>query len=180
MNKNLLKAFRFLIYIAEIFLIYIFSKIPGFDLRIEKTSSLLLVPLFVVITVFEQEYASLFFGALIGLFLDLEISGMVGPQTAALCFIGFAVGVLTTYFLNPNFLTTLICGAVLTPLLVIFNYFLKSIFWDFVFSSRNFYNYVFPSVVYTFLLILPAFLFNRPIFYFFSERNGAERIGRLR
>ena len=111
--------------------------------------AMLLLPLTVVISMFERGFAGMFFGIYAGLLCDIFSSSHDGFYIIVFTVIGFTCGTLITYQLRNNIVTAMLL-ALLSSLCVV------SLYWFFfVFISKTdmalylYVRYYLLSAVYT-------------------------------
>lgn len=119
--------------------------------------SCLLVPATVCIAMFEREFSGLFFGLAAGMMLETVSPDSVCFYSVMFTLIGFTSGMLITYLMRNNLVTTLIFTfaftLILNSLYCLFFYVFDGIEISFAF----YFKYYFISAVYTTIFT--------PIFY---------------
>lgn len=106
------RTLKFIVYGAELFLIYILQFTPGLMPSFFGETPMLLTVCAVSIALFEGDIVGMWFGLAAGLLLDVGGTapfGMYGLIHMALC---FGCGTLVMYLMRNNVVTSLILGSV--------------------------------------------------------------------
>ena len=120
--------------------------------------AILLIPLVVSISMFEREFAGLFFGLFAGMMLDAFSADTICFHSVSFTIIGFAAGALITYVMRNN----LVCAAIFTAAFTfIYNTFYFVFYCAFNGTETPFTDYFrffFLSVIYT-IIFTPLYYF---------------------
>ncbi len=168
--------FRWLIYIFELYFLYSLQQTNALALGCFEAKPLLILPAFVSIALFENEFVGMSFGIVAGVLLDFSFGNPLGLYAVFLCAAGYIIGVLSIYFLRSNFWTALLLTALLTASILALRF-----CFDFAFHglrNENFLwiNVYIPVVVYSVAVTPIIFLFNRSISYFVRGGGGQNKI----
>lgn len=155
-SKN--KIIRRVIFAVLVIITYFFQNTGGLFPAPAGIHALLLIPLTVCISMFEREFAGLFFGLLSGAMLDAFSSDSVCFSSVCFTIIGFASGALITYLMRNN----LVCASILTAVFTFgYNTLYFLIYCAFGGEAHPvsvYFRYFFLSVIYTCIFT--------PLYYF--------------
>ena len=98
---------RRIIFALLIFAVAVFSK-SGFVLRPFSVSPMIMVPLSVIIALYEKSIPGMAFGILCGALWDLTAATPDGFYTVLLAVAGFVCGSLSTFFVRTNLFSSLL------------------------------------------------------------------------
>lgn len=141
------------------FLIAVFSiqSTGGLFFAPFNINAVLIIPLTVSISMFEREFAGIFYGLLAGAMSDAFNASTVCYNAIFFTVVGFACGALITYLMRNN----LVCAVMLTAVVsLLYNTIYFLLFFAFKDIQHPFITYIinyFVSAIYTTLLT--------PIFY---------------
>ena len=113
-----LKVLRYIAYTIEILLFYIICGIPGFLPTISGIKPLLLLPIAITISVFENEITAMSFGLVCGALCDIGSSDRIGFYTVALTILCFFFGYCTRNFFVTNFANAMAIGCTTIAILL--------------------------------------------------------------
>ncbi|MDR1628165.1 MAG: hypothetical protein LBR79_05270 [Oscillospiraceae bacterium] len=173
-KKAFIDIIRWLIYLLEIILFYVLERNCGLIPEIFGGRPIILIPVFISIAIFEKEYVSMFFGIIIGAFLDVSISGFIGSQTAFLFILGYILGVLFTYFIDLNFLAFFLTSLIMIPVIIGYRFLFFYIIPGFDNIPYAFLHHLVPSVVYTAVISPVIYFVNRYIAYHIRFIGGGQ------
>ena len=162
MPKKCFNVLKYFAYIFEIFIFYTIQRVPNSLIQfLFNIRPIYLLPITLVITIFEGKTVGLIFSIIVGILLDLEFSFNLGFYTIVLGILAFVVSTFFEKNIKINFFTVNIL--VLSFVIVVF--ILKFLFF-FVFKGYKdaFYaliNFYLPQLGFTALTI--------PLFYFFNK-----------
>lgn len=155
-NKN--KILRRIIMVVFMAVTFLFQNTGGLFPAPAGVHAILLIPLTVCISMFEREFAGLFFGLFAGAMLDSFSADSICFSSVALTVVGFACGALITYLMRNN----LLCATILT---VLFTFLYNTLYFLFYCAFGGeahpiyiYFRYFFLSVIYTCLFT--------PLYYF--------------
>ena len=153
-------AQKYIVYGAELFLVYILQFTPSLLPAFFGESPMLLTVCAVSIALFEGDITGMWFGMAAGLLADVGSTapfGFYGLVTLVVC---YGCGLLVMYLMRNNIVTSvLLCFAAVVVI--------SSVQWIFLSGSRDILyfipNILLPRAVYS-TVIMPAFFyFNRAI-----------------
>lgn len=156
------RTLKFIVYGAELFLIYIFQFTPGLMPRFFGEAPMMLTVCAVSIALFEGDITGMWFGLAAGLLLDAGSTapfGFYGLIHAAIC---FGCGALVMYVLRNNAVTSLILAFVSVSMAA-------SVQWIFLSGAGADMTMFFitriliPRAVYSTALMPLFYYFNRAI-----------------
>ena len=124
-HRNRMLFFRWTCYIVLLFACAVFQSTPGF-LCIGGAKPLLVLPMCLVVSVWENETDAAFFGALGGLLWDFIAARTVGFYTIGVMLLCFCASCLVRLYLQPrvsNFMGVVLAGAfIASGMDFLFNY----------------------------------------------------------
>lgn len=146
------------IFAALVLLTFVFQNTGGLFPAPAGIHAILLIPLTVCISMFEREFAGIFYGLAAGAMLDAFSSDSICFNSMIFTIIGFAAGALITYLMRNN----LVCAAILTAFFtLVYNtlcFLLYSAFNGEPRPLHTYFRYFFLSVIYTCIFT--------PLYYF--------------
>ena len=160
--KKCFNVAKYFAYIFEIFIFYTIQRVPNSLIQfLFNIRPIYLLPITLVITIFEGKIVGLIFSIIVGMLLDLEFSFNLGFYTIVLGILSLLISTFFEKNIKINFFTVNIL--VLSSVIVVF--FLEFLFF-FVFKGYKdaFYaliNFYLPQLGFTTLTI--------PLFYFFNK-----------
>ncbi len=171
-NQGLFR--RILIYTAEIIIFFALEQI--LNLKFGTTNGaefFILVPIFVSIALFEQEFVGLVFGIFAGILTDYSFGAGIGICAAIFGIFGYTTSVISNYFLRANVITQITMSTV-----ILFCTEIVKLIVAFSSQQLNYITDVWCNIFCKSLAIsLPvfvlAFYFTRAISYKFGGREGA-------
>lgn len=160
-DKN--TVIRRVILAALMLVTFIFQSTGGFFPTLAGAHAILLVPLTVCISMFEREFAGMFFGLFAGAMLDSFSSDSIVFNSLSFTVIGFAAGAFITYVMRNN----LVCAVMLTAAFTLIYNTLDFIFYYAFSGAENpikiYFRYFFVSVLYTVIFTPLYYLIVRAI-----------------
>ena len=157
-KEKVINISRWALFAVITIIIFLIQNSSGQLLDIKGAKPYMLVPLVVCIGMFEREAVGGAFGLFAGLLWDMVSSNMPGFHALVLMVIGCTSGLLITYIMRNNLLTSIllsICAILIHSIL----YWLFFILLDNVGQPLYaLYRFILPSSLYT--------LFFTPVFYF--------------
>lgn len=157
---------RFLFYILEIYILYAIQQTPEFNLF--KNSCFWIVSGFVCISMFEKEFVSMAFGVLSGLLIDLSFGNFLGFNALILGLIGYLVGVIFSYYIKTNFISSMFISGFIAALVIFLNLWIN--FSALEFGNEYIRSNYFSIVLSSALATLPLYFLNRTISYTTREK----------
>lgn len=155
-SKN--KIIRRVIFAVFIVITYIFQNTGGLFPAPAGIHAVLLIPLVVCISMFEREFAGLFYGLLAGAMLDAFSSDSICFSSICFTAVGFAAGALITYLMRNNLLCAIIQTAVFTLVYNTLYFLIYCAFEGEPHPVAVYFRYFFVSVLYTCIFT--------PLYYF--------------
>ena len=120
------KYYRYALYAAELFLLYVIEGTPGLIPVIYHAKPLLLVSMAVSAAAFELPYFSLFFGAACGLIIDVGSGGLMGLSSMILGFICYYESSWNDKYIKNNIYLVLLYSAAASTFIVGLKWFVFS------------------------------------------------------
>ncbi|MDQ5983350.1 MAG: hypothetical protein RUMPE_00359 [Eubacteriales bacterium SKADARSKE-1] len=157
------KAIRYFAYFLEITVFYVIEQTPNLIPNINGIKPTLLIPILFMIALFEGEKIGLIFGLFIGILLDISTSWSIGFFAIMISVCGYIIGLISRRVVKSNLSTAMIISA-------IFIFFIYSFHFLFCYlingCGDNLYTFTFhyvPRMVYTLLISLLMYFFNRTL-----------------
>lgn len=171
-KKVLIDVIRWFIYFLEIIFFYALERSYNLIPEVFGGRPVILIPVFIAVSIFEKEYASMIFGIVIGSFLDVSIGNFIGIQTIFLFILGYVLGVLFTYFVNLNFLTFFFTSLIVIPLIFGYRFLFFYILPGFDNVQYAFIHHLVPCAIYTAVISPVVYFINRYIAYWVRFRKA--------
>lgn len=135
-------------FVLLIFLVAVMGK-SGFVPKFSSVSPMLMVPLTVIIALYEKSIPGMAYGILCGALWDLTATTPDGFYTVLLAAAGFVCGCFSTFFVRTNLFSSLLLTFFTAVGCCLFH-------WGMYFLSKGYdgalgviFSYYFPSVLYT-------------------------------
>lgn len=158
------KYVRYLAYFIEIIVLYIVEQVPNFVPGINGAKPLIVLPVVIVVALFEGEKAGLAFGFLTGLLLDISSTGRIGFYTMVLALVAFFVAILARYTIESlNFVNVLVGCAVAVAVVYALHFLVMFVIKGHKELIYALTNYYFFGALYTLLMAPVIYFFNRAL-----------------
>jgi len=160
---DLNKLMRYLAYTLEIFIFFMLQQTPGLFPEIFGARPILLIPVAIMIAMFEPQIPAVAFGVFSGIMMDFGFGGILGIHALILTFLCYAVSTISRTVLRVNLGTAIITAIWTTAIVILlgwfFQYFLKGYTAPlYALTSRYFSRFC-----YTVLLSPIIFLINKGV-----------------
>lgn len=156
------RLLRCLAYTIELVVLFVVQQAPGFLPEIHNGRPLLLVPLAVCVALFEPQMASMAFGAVCGLFLDVGCgSGVLGPHAMLLAAVCFAVSYLAQDLIQTTPVNALLICALTMGAIALLQWLLTYVAPGYPAPMYALVHHYLPRFAYTVALALPIYALNR-------------------
>ncbi len=169
-NEGLFK--RILIYTAEIIIFFALEQV--LNLKFGTTNSaefFILVPIFVSISLFEQEFVGLVFGIFAGILTDYNFGAGIGICAAMFGIFGYTTSVISNYFLRANVITQIIMSTVILFCTEIVKLTIAFSGQQLNFIAAVWYNIFCKSLIISLPVFVLVFYFTRAISYKFGGKE---------
>lgn len=155
------KCARFFAYIIEILIIYILEQTPNLIPSIYDVRPTILVPVAVMIALFEGHTVGAVFGFFVGFLLDVGAVGNMGFYSITMTCLGFLVGNIAQKIIKFNLITS-----VAVAIAFVFAFYFAHFLFEFLFCgyADRLYalvNHYLIAALYTAVL--------SPFIYFFTK-----------
>ena len=175
-SYDIYKFFRICIYTAEILILFSIEQNIGFTPEVYGGRPVLILPLFIVISVFEGSYLGIAWGFLSGLLLDLSFCRNIKTQILIMGIAGYLIGKAGNKIRNNikdkikhiNFICFIVMSLIFIPLLIGLRFYMNYMIKGIEYADTAFYNHVIPSIIYTLALSPLIYFLNRPIWFFIN------------
>ena len=169
------KLFRFFIYFLELYIFYCLEQTPGLTINYLNASPVFLVSSFISIAVWEKEFFDMILGAVCGVFMDMAFGTPFGTCILIFGLLGYAVGVISNYFINLNFWLIWIICAIINIFTISLVFYFNFITLKYEGISLVWNSTVVPCIIYSVLVFPIIFLINRSTRYFMGSNSGGEQ-----
>lgn len=157
-----LKFIKYFAYSLEILIFYTIQRVPmTLTYTLLGIRPVYLIPIALVISVFEGKKVGMIFSIIVGIILDLESSFNLGFYTIALGTVAFMLGMLFEKTIKPNFITAVASVLLAMLLICILEFLFLFVFKGFREIWFALINLYLPKTFFTALTV--------PIFYFFNK-----------
>lgn len=167
---NRYKIVKNLAYLLEVILCYIIQTTPGMTIEIFGGRPVLLLPLALTISVFENEEPAIFWGVLCGLLSDSNYTGPVGYYAIMLAVVCYVVSRLMTNYIHTNLLTVIMISALSIPVIIFGQFVLFYVAAGYDYVWEYFSMHYISRIVYTFAFVPVMYGVNR----FISVRTSSD------
>lgn len=165
------KYVRYLAYSLEILVFYVIQRIPNGFPPINNVRPILLLPVAVMIALFEGRKIGTLFAIIIGLFLDCGSSGKIGFYSITLACIGFLVGAIAQKMIKFNFFTSVLISFAFVAIFYLIHFLFV---FSFITHSDAIYtlcNHYFFGALYTSVFSPFIYFFNKAFAVNIKESN---------
>lgn len=156
-----LKFLRYVAYAIEVILFYVLSGTPGFLPEILGVKPLLLLPVAIMISVFENETPAMIFGFICGALCDTGFDTRIGFYTIALTLLCFGFGFAARNYFVTNFVNAMVIGSVTITVLLVLHFLIFYTGADMPDAGGHFVRHYLIKILYTLLFLPPLYWFNR-------------------
>lgn len=155
------KYIRFLAYIIEILAFFVVERIPNLIPSVNYVKPMILVPVAIMIALFEGKMVGTAFGFIIGVFLDAGAEGKIGFYSATLACVGFLVGTAAQKIIKFNLITSVAIAIAAIAGLYFTHFVFKFLFCGYSDIIYTLLNHYLIGMLYTVML--------SPFIYFFNK-----------
>lgn len=156
-NRNIVYTLKYLSYFGIFLGLYLIQTMPTF-LSLAGIKPCLLIPAAVAVAMHDGEFIGGIFGAVAGLFMDMQQISLFGFNSFILLINGVAVGLVVIYYMQNKRLNFLLLTAAIMMLTILITYFFGYSIWDYDKTWIILIEKRLPTMVYT-LLVAPAFYY---------------------
>ncbi len=167
---NRYKAVKYITFLLEIVLCYIIQTTPGIMPEVFGGRPILLLPLALTFSVFEDEIPAIFWGVLCGLLSDTNYSGPVGYYAIMLAVLCYTVSILMGNYIHTNLLTVMIIATISMPVIIFGQFILFYVAAGYDYVWEYFSVHYISRIVYTWAFTPVMYAVNR----FVSVKTSAE------
>lgn len=157
----LYKYVRFLAYTIEILVFFVIERIPNLIPSVNHVKPMILVPVAIMIALFEGNKVGAVFGFVVGVFLDVGATGKIGFYSAVLACLGFLVGTAAQKIIKFNLITSVAFAIAFTAAFYFTHFIFEYLFRGYSDVIYAFFNHYLVGVLYTVML--------SPFIYFFNK-----------
>lgn len=157
------KLIRYLAYSLEIFIFFMLQQTPGLFPEIFGARPVLLIPVAVMIAMFEPQMPAVAFGVVSGLMMDFGFGGILGINALILTFLCYAVSTISQTILRVNLGTAIITAVWTTAIVVLLGWLFQYVLRGYTAPVYALTSRYFPRFCYTVLLSPLIFLINKGV-----------------
>lgn len=170
--KEKFKILRYLVYSAEIFVLFVLQGVPFLIPEIHGGKPVLLIALAFIIASMEKEIPAMAFGFACGIMCDLAISDTVGYFTIILTGLCYLIALVLKSVVVKNFITTILLSLVATTVTIGLYFVLFYIFKGYTDALYYFTHHYLSRIIYTFVCCIPLYFINKFIYFELKEKDG--------
>lgn len=159
------KLLRYIAYTLEIIVFYVLEQTPRFVPEVFGAKPLLLLPIIIMIALFEGERVALGFGILVGVLLDISFSWNLGFYAITIPILGYILGLISRNVIKNTFPTAILVSAASIFLVYTLHFLFYYIFSGFHYALYAYLFHYLPAIFYT--------LFTCILFYYFNKAFAA-------
>ncbi len=158
MNKNNIFARHIAVYAVLFVIFYMLTYTEILPLKIGNAAPQLLISITVAVGFFYGEWAGFTAGMIAGVFADAVAADTVCFNMITLMLLGLAVGLMVNHYINKNILSALMLSFAASFIYFFLHWLIFFVFEGIDGVIQYFLYYSLPSLVYSALFILPAYL----------------------
>lgn len=155
------KCVRFFAYVIEILIIYILEQTPNLIPSVYGVRPVILVPVAVMIALFEGHVVGAVFGFFIGLLLDVGATGGIGFYSIATTCLGFLAGNFAQKIIKFNLITSVAVAIAFIFAFYAVHFLVEFLFFGYADRFYALVNHYLTASLYTAVL--------SPLIYFFTK-----------
>lgn len=149
--------------VVTLFLLFVLRYSGLLVLNIGQAVPVTLIPFVAAIAFFFGEWVGFAVGFAAGTLMDSAVVGAACFNTLTLMAVGLICGLLSTYYLNKNFKTTLCLSFGSTVFYFLLRYFVFFLIKGIPVGGQALFTYAIPSIVYTTVLIIPFYFLEKAL-----------------
>lgn len=155
------KYFRYFAYLIELLIFFMVQETPGLVPELFGARPVILIPVALAISMFENETVGMFFGLFCGLLIDFGAGGTLGFHGLLLSAVCYGIGLITANLVQTNFLTAMLIAIVTTAALCILHWLFFFVFFGYEHVVYALVSHYIPRFFYTIAIT--------PIIYYFTR-----------
>ena len=159
------KLLRYIAYTLEIIVFYVLEQTPRFVPEVFGAKPLLLLPIIIMIALFEGERVALGFGIFIGVLLDSSFSWNLGFYAITIPILGYILGLISRNIIKNTFPTAMIVSALSIFSIYTLHFLIYYVLSGFIYTLYAYFFHYLPNIFYT--------LFTCILFYYFNKAFAA-------
>ena len=161
--SSLYKCVRFFAYILEIITFFIVEQVPNLIPSINNVKPIILLPIAIMIALFEGQKVGLVFGFVVGLFLDVGAVGVIGFNSAVMTCLGFLVGNTAQKIIKFNLITSIAFVIAFTSAFYMLHFVFKFLLHGYSDIAYTFLNHYIIGMLYTVAISPFVYFFNKAL-----------------
>lgn len=160
-NRYMVYTFKYLSYFGIFLALYLIQTMPYF-LAVFGIKPSLLFPAAVAVAMHEGEFIGGIFGAVAGLFIDMQEISLFGFNSALLLINGIIVGLAIIYYVQNKLVNFCLLTTAIMVFKILVTYFFGYSIWDYQNTWIILAEKRLPTLIYTIVVA--------PIFYYMFQR----------
>lgn len=165
------KIFRCFAYALEIIVFFIIERTPRLIPAIFGEKPIIIVPILLMIALFEGEKVGLGCGIFMGLLIEANTSYNFGFFVVLLGILGYIVGLISKDVINVNFPTAMMVSSVSLLVFFIFSFFYYSSLESFYDALYIFWRHYLLKIALSNLTLPLVYYLNRPLAVNLNDDN---------
>lgn len=157
------KYVRFLAYTIEIIVFFVLERIPNLLPSVNGVRPIILVPIVILIALFEGPNVGVVFGFFAGLLLDVGATGTFGFYAVAMTCLGFLVGNVAQKIIKFNLITSVAVAIAFTAAFYFAHFLFKFLFLGYADAIFSIFNHYLVAMLYTVSLSPLTYFFNKAL-----------------
>lgn len=150
-NRNIVYTLKYLSYFGIFLGLYLIQTMPTF-LSIAGIKPCLLIPAAVAVAMHDGEFIGGIFGAVAGLFMDMQEVSLFGFNSAILLINGVIVGLVVIYYMQNKRLNFILLTSAIMGLKILITHFFGYSIWDYDRTWIILVEKRVPTIIYTLLV----------------------------
>lgn len=169
--SSIYKWIRFFAYTLEILSFSIVEQIPNLIPSVNNVKPIILLPIAIMIALFEGQKVGLVFGFIVGLFIDIGATGTIGFNTAAMTCLGFLVGNTAQKIIKFNLITSVAFVIAFTAAFYMLHFVFKFLLQGYSDVVYTFFNHYIIGMLYTVAISPFVYFFNKALAVNIKDRE---------
>lgn len=164
------KIFRYFAYTLEVIIFFIFERTQNLIPGLFGEKPIIIVPILLMIALFEGEKAGLGFGLFIGLLIETNTSYNFGFFVVLLGILGYIVGLISKDVINVNFPTAMMISSISLFIFFIFSFFYYTSTESYHGAFYVFWRHYLLKITLSSLTLPLVYYLNRPLAIILNEQ----------
>jgi rod shape-determining protein MreD len=162
-NTNKFRGIRYFAYAIEMLAVFVLQETPGLIPEAAGARPILLIPVTLSVSMFENETVSMVFGLAGGLLIDFGLGNVLGFHAMLLAAMCYAISLMTANLFQTNFLTAMLVAAISTASIVLLQWILFFVLYGYRYTGYALTAHYIPIFCYTWAFMPLTYYFNRAL-----------------